>query len=163
MKRIITCCFFFVQLSILHAQSGSIRGMIQTSDDKPVAGMILQLNDPSATCLSDSSGRYQFTGLAAGNYTLLVLSGSMERMERKISLRNQENRICDFRIPVKFSALQDVAVYAVRTQNERHITIGKSGIQSRDLPQSLVVIDHNLLEKQQVQQMSDVLKNTNGV
>ncbi len=163
MTKLLSICILLITFSALHAQSGTIQGTIHSSDSKPVAGMAIQLNGKSTIVLSDSTGHYHFTGLASGNYTITLLTGYTERVEKKIYLRDKENLTCDLRVAVTFTELQEVIVNAGRTQNERQMTIGKSGIAARDLPQSIAVIDREILESQQVQQMSDVLKNTNGV
>ncbi|MEO8517390.1 MAG: TonB-dependent receptor [Flavobacterium sp.] len=61
----------------------------------------------------------------------------------------------------KGEVLQEVIVTS--KQQKTAVTVGKSGIKPLDLPQSIAVINHATLQNQQVENMTDVLKNTNGV
>ncbi|MFA7273808.1 MAG: TonB-dependent receptor [Crocinitomicaceae bacterium] len=63
--------------------------------------------------------------------------------------------------PVK--ELLEVKITANRTANDEDVSIGKIPIRPFDLPQATAVIDETVMENQQSQQLSDVLKNVNGV
>jgi len=61
----------------------------------------------------------------------------------------------------KGEILQEVIVTS--NQQKSPVTVGKSGIKPMDLPQSVAVVTQATLQNQQVSNMTDVLKNTNGV
>jgi iron complex outermembrane receptor protein len=61
----------------------------------------------------------------------------------------------------KGQVLQEVIVTA--KQQQTPLSIEKSGIKPMDLPQSTAVISHATLKNQQVANLSDALKNVNGV
>ncbi|MEO5776507.1 MAG: TonB-dependent receptor [Flavobacterium sp.] len=61
----------------------------------------------------------------------------------------------------KGEVLQEVIVTS--NQQKTPPTSGKAGIRPIDLPQSVAVINQTTLQNQQVTNLSDILKNTNGV
>lgn len=61
----------------------------------------------------------------------------------------------------KGEILKEVIVTA--NQQKTPITVGKAGIKPMDLPQSAAVISQATLQNQQVNSITDILKNTNGV
>ncbi|SFE84714.1 iron complex outermembrane recepter protein [Chitinophaga sp. CF118] len=61
------------------------------------------------------------------------------------------------------SQLAEVVVDGKRSLNKKAITIGKLPVASIDLPQSVTVINQEVLRDQQAQRLSDVVKNINGV
>lgn len=54
-------------------------------------------------------------------------------------------------------------VIITSNQQKTSPTVGKSGIKPIDLPQSIAVINQTTLQNQQVTNLTDILKNTNGV
>jgi iron complex outermembrane recepter protein len=51
----------------------------------------------------------------------------------------------------------------VKVQTKQTINVGKAGIAPMDLPQATSVVTERILRDQQVQKLSDVLKNVNGI
>jgi iron complex outermembrane receptor protein len=63
----------------------------------------------------------------------------------------------------KIKELNEVNVSYFKSNNQKIITIGKAPIKLMDLPQSVSTINRDVIEQQQVTQLSDVVKNFNGV
>lgn len=61
----------------------------------------------------------------------------------------------------KGEILQEVIVTA--NQQKSPVTVNKSGIKPMDLPQATAVINNAVIESQQINSMTDLLKNVNGV
>lgn len=59
--------------------------------------------------------------------------------------------------------LGEVTIKGNKGHNRTPVSIGKIAISPMDLPQSLTIIDGELLKRQQAVDMSDVLRNVNGV
>jgi len=57
-------------------------------------------------------------------------------------------------------ALNEVAVVA---RNKKNLAVGKMNISEMDLPQAMIVIDENALKAQQISNITDLLKNVNGM
>ena len=56
--------------------------------------------------------------------------------------------------------LNEVAVIA---KSKKNLAVGKMNVNEMDLPQALIVIDENALKAQQISNITDLLKNVNGM
>jgi iron complex outermembrane receptor protein len=63
----------------------------------------------------------------------------------------------------KLKNLAEVTIKSVKNVNRIPLSIGKLAINPMDLPQATTVIDRDVLVRQQALDMSDVLRNVNGV
>ncbi|HEX8268624.1 MAG TPA: TonB-dependent receptor [Flavobacterium sp.] len=86
---------------------------------------------------------------------------SQEALVSDINISERTNTEQDTVRNKKGEVLQEVIITS--DQQKTPVTVGKAGIAPMDLPQSSAVINQATLENQQVQSMTDVLKNTNGV
>ncbi|VTP86606.1 TonB-dependent receptor plug domain-containing protein [Sphingobacterium daejeonense] len=59
--------------------------------------------------------------------------------------------------------IQQVDVTGYNSLNEKVLNIGKAGILDRDLPQAVQIVNAQVIEDQQINRLSDALKNANGV
>jgi iron complex outermembrane receptor protein len=75
----------------------------------------------------------------------------------------ETKNINDFLFNDSTTVLKEVKVISGKTLNEKIISIGKSGIKAKDLPQSISIITNETISNQQANRLSDVIKNINGV
>ena len=75
----------------------------------------------------------------------------------------ETKNINDFLFNDSTTVLKEVKVISGKTLNEKIISIGKSGIKAKDLPQSISIISNETISNQQANRLSDVIKNINGV
>jgi iron complex outermembrane receptor protein len=61
------------------------------------------------------------------------------------------------------STLNEVTIKGYKTPNQKPVRLGKISIPPRDLPQSVQIIGSEVIQDQQANRLSDVLKNVNGV
>lgn len=61
----------------------------------------------------------------------------------------------------KGEVLKEVII--ISNQQKNPVNIGKSGIKPMDLPQATAIINQNTIQNQQINSITDVLKNANGV
>ncbi|KAK6020477.1 TonB-dependent receptor plug domain protein, partial [Ostertagia ostertagi] len=71
--------------------------------------------------------------------------------------------LCLHAQPPAGDAKPEIVITSSRSLNERMTLIGKLPVKPMDLPQSVVVIGKDVLERQQVLHISDALQNVNGV
>ncbi len=152
-----------VGLSAAFAQTGIIKGSIITKNGKPAEAVTVILKDTKYRATADNNGNYLIASVTEGNYVLITSLTGVLPLSKKIIVRKNETQIIDLVLTEDATELKEVTVVATKTINERAVTVGKSGIQPKDLPQSISIINRDILEKQQVQSLGDVLKNVNGV
>jgi iron complex outermembrane receptor protein len=159
--------FFLISLFFIttycHAQTGSISGYITTHDGKPAAfvTVLLKPTNKGTTTLED--GSYVLKEIPFGSYRLVVSSIGLEPVELSAVVNTSE--ISQYNIILTESAQQlaEITITDYGNLNEKKSGLGKTSIAAMDLPQSILVIDKNVLDRQQVSNLSDVLMNTSGV
>lgn len=145
------------------AQNGSIKGRVLSSDNEPISFVNITLKEISKGTTSAEDGTYLLTNIKAGNYTIVTSYMGLQTQEKKVQVVENEIIEFDFQLPVNAQELQEVLVSETRTVNEKPVNIGKIAIRPMDLPQSLSVVNREILEKQQAQTLGDALLNANGV
>lgn len=94
---------FFVLSQSIFAQSGSVRGRVKASGIEALAGARVVLSDSGATVLaetkSSSDGKYEFTLVPAGIYSLSVEGdGYVSRSQSAIQVKPETITFVDFRL-----------------------------------------------------------------
>lgn len=155
----------FCSMAILDAsaQEGMIKGRILTSDGKPVSAVSIRLKEIRRGTVSTEDGIYQLSKLPAGRYTIIVSFVGVKTQEQVVELSADQSIVADFSLEENNSQLAEVIVTYGKGMNEKPVSAGKVSIKPMDLPQSVAVIGKDMLERQQVLQLSDVLQNVTGV
>ncbi|QHL86607.1 TonB-dependent siderophore receptor [Nibribacter ruber] len=162
-KSLLLLCFFFLSSLSLMAQQNVLRGRITTPDGEPAAYVSVLLKEANRAAITSEEGTYQFKHIPAGTYTLMATCIGFESQEKTISVAAGQTNIQDFTVTKTSTQLQEVTVTGRQSINEKPMAIGKIAIKPLDLPQSTTIIGAEVLEKQQVQTLGEVLQNVNGV
>lgn len=88
-----------------------------------------------------------------------IASKAQENLQKNLN----QNTDSYFAFIDSTTLLKEVKVVAEKNLNEKIISVGKSGIKAKDLPQSISIITNNTISNQQANRLSDVIKNINGV
>jgi iron complex outermembrane receptor protein len=178
--RIFLLLFFGLQVVFSNAQSGLlhigassahnpelpngiVQGEIRTTDNQPAAFVTVQLRGTNKATITDDQGFFILKGIKSGTYILEVSLVGLQPQEKSVTIASNEATTVSLTLMENAQQLTDVVVRARRSLNERITAIGKLPVQPKDLPQSITVIDKGILERQQVQTVSDALQNVNGV
>lgn len=148
----------------LAAQStGSVQGTVTTSDGVPVEAATVTATGTGHGAVTRRDGSFLVKDLPAGRYTIAVTRIGLARQEREVTITAGERARLDFAMAETGLELQGITVNSSRSVNSVPVAIGKVAIPPMDLPQSVAVVDHDVLERQQVLHLGDALKNVNGV
>jgi iron complex outermembrane receptor protein len=139
----------------------SISGVI-IEHDKPLENITVLLKELKITVITSEDGRYTFKNIPEGRYTVSVKLPGLNVKEKEVNLNRNINYF-DFKFTESGQKLAEVAINYYKTNNLKSITAGKSGIKSFDLPQSISIINQEIIAEQQANKLSDVIKNVNGV
>lgn len=164
MKSRISIFLFLVfsQLS-LQAQYGSLSGLINDSEGKPAAFVNVLLNETKQNASSNEEGIFQFEKIVPGEYTMVASFVGYKNLTQKIKIEDGKTLNLELELIENAELLKEIVVKGYLSQNERITAIGKMDVKVMDLPIAIQAIDNYVLETQQVQNLSDVLMNTNGV
>ncbi|RBL94091.1 TonB-dependent siderophore receptor [Chitinophaga flava] len=156
----------FVLMSIaVMAQNGVIKGKIKTADGEPAAFVTVGLKDTKRGTVTNEDGTFTVKNLKPGTYTIVISCTGCHKIEQTITVEADKTAEMNFDLQTTSSQLNEVVVDGTRTRtiNRRPVSIGKLPVPVMDLPQSVAIIGHEVLEDQQAQRLSDVVKNVNGI
>ena len=178
MNQYVTCFFVaarLIALSFLLAlcrpgfanggdeAGGSIVGKVVTTDGEPAAEVVVTIRKLKRTTVTDDEGSFRFNHLAPGSYDIEISLTGYEPVNQKVLVEGVKPIPLSIRLSVSGKKLQEITVIGSRTPNQKKTNIGKAGIAAIDLPQSVAVVDKEVLDRQQALTVADVLMNVNGV
>jgi len=143
--------------------NGKISGKVMTSDGQPVAWASIVVKNTSLSAISDEAGNFVLKNIKPGTYSLMASCTGFQAIEKTITVSDDQTAEIIFAIKTTAKQLNEVIVDGRRSQNLQPVTIGKLPVPAMDLPQSIAVINENMIRNQQSQRMSDVIKNINGL
>jgi iron complex outermembrane receptor protein len=162
-KNILLILFLFLFYAAPAQQrNASVHGRITSSDGLALRAKVW-LKSVSNAVAADTAGFYSINNIEPGSYTLCVAVPGCETESRAVTLHANQQLLADFSISESEHQLDGITVTGHRTLNEKAGTAGKAGIVLKDLPQSVYIVERQLLDKQQATLMSDVLRNITGV
>jgi iron complex outermembrane recepter protein len=162
LNKAVFSLLIFIQ-TITFGQTGSIKGKIITSDGQPAEFVNVGLIGTKKWASTNANGEYQINEVQPGKYSLKVSTIGLENKVIDITILDNETVTSDFSLNETTKQLKEIVIVAATSSNERPVNIGKIAIKPIDLPQSISVIDKEILEQQQTLHISEALKNFNGV
>lgn len=155
--------FFILLCAVASAQTGTIKGKITTTDGKPGTDVNIVLKENARGTVAVADGSYVIRNIKAGTYHITASHEGLQTIEKFIKVAADEVLELNFSLAETSKQLDEVIVEARKTANKKALTIGKVAIAAMDLPQAITVVGPTILENQQVQRLSDALRNVNGV
>ncbi|NCI46777.1 TonB-dependent receptor [Sediminibacterium soli] len=163
MKRYVWMVLLLLGSVSLKAQTGILKGKISTTDGREAEGVTILVKETRKSALSFDNGSFVIRGLKPGNYTIEVSHEGLQTVTSTVRILADQATELNLSLKETARQLEEVIVQAKRTANDKAVTIGKSGIAPKDLPQAVTIINQELIDNQQAQRLSDVLRNANGV
>ncbi|NML38201.1 TonB-dependent receptor [Chitinophaga sp. G-6-1-13] len=147
------------------AQNGVIKGKINTADGEPAAFVTIGLKDTKRGTVTNEDGTFSVKNVKPGVYTLVISCTGCQPIQKTVTVGPDQSVEIHLDLQNTSSQLNEVVVDGTRTRtiNRKPVSIGKLPVPVMDLPQSVAIIGHEVLEDQQAQRLSDVVKNVNGV
>lgn len=160
MKTIIFATIFIFCSQLSLAQNRKLSCTVKSDEGITIEKVAVTFG--TLEILTDEFGKFILDSLAIGTYPVLFeKEGYISKTANIVITDSIQN--CTIILASNTKNLDEVIISITRSINEKPIEIGKIPILPFDLPQLTSIIDREILDQQQTQQMSDVLKNTNGV
>ena len=144
-------------------QFGTITGQLLTTDNQPAAGVTIGVKGWNKTTTTDDNGSFAIRGLKEGTYVLEISMVGIKPIQKEVAVAKEGTAVINLTLEEDAKQLSSILITAHRGLNERTTAIGKLPVPTRDLPQSIAVVDKSILDRQQVQTVGDALQNVNGV
>ncbi|XWW47069.1 TonB-dependent receptor [Fibrella sp. USSR17] len=143
-------------------QRGTIHGRLSTQDGQPAAYVSVSVKGSSKGTTTAEDGSYHLR-LAPGDYTLVVSFVGLQTQEQPVTVLSGQTTQLNLTLQETARQLGEVQVRGYKSANQVPLTVGKVAIRPLDLPQSVAVIERDILDRQQTLRLSDALANINGV
>ena len=156
------CLFSLAAKADNDFKNGTIKGHIQTSDGKPAAYVSVGLKNTGKGITADDQGNYRLVNIKPGIYTLRISHVGMPTEEQQVTVRDGQQTEVNITLRESASQLNEVVVAGASRQN-RPVKVGKSGLRILDIPQAVQVIDSTVIADQQINRLTDVIRNVNGI
>lgn len=155
---------FFSSFWMYAQETGSIEGKITSTDGYPLSGIVIKLGKESNTAETNAKGEFRFTKFPVGHHTLILEGNGIKKQSKNIDVLVNQTTHVAFKLDEDITSLNEIVIRVNDTPNKKRENI-LSGldIKAIDLPQSIQIINHQVIEQQQATKLSDVVKNVNGV
>ncbi|WP_339918540.1 TonB-dependent receptor [uncultured Flavobacterium sp.] len=154
----------FTSLYINAQEHGIIEGKILSTDGFPLPGIAIKLGKEAKTTETNANGEFKFANFPTGNHTITLEGVGMKKQSKEIKVLTNQTNFVEFRLIEDITTLKELVIKIKQTPNKKKETV-LSGldIKSIDLPQSIQIVGHHIIEQQQAVRLSDVIRNVNGV
>lgn len=112
---------------------------------------------------SDKDGYFQIYVSQKGAFELSISGVGYRNYVFKINPKGAETSLQPFVIHKSHHDIDQVDIHGYNSVNNKKVGVAKSGITDKDLPQSVQIINKQVIADQQVNTLADALKNANGV
>jgi iron complex outermembrane receptor protein len=163
--RTIVAVFFIISGTAAFSQTGTIKGVIKTSDGQPAEFVNIILKGTGKGTVTDSSGKFFLPDIKRGEYTAEASIVGMNPISKKIDVKENQTVTVDFTLGENIHELQTILV----TANPSKYVTDYPSISLRvktpliELPQNIQVITRqNLVDQQIFDMRQNVGRNVSG-
>jgi iron complex outermembrane receptor protein len=136
---------------------------VTTSDGQPAEQVGILIKGTSLGTNTGADGHFRLT-VPAGSHVLVVSYLGSAPQEFNVTVAGgQTMALPTVQLTQSAQQLAEVTVTATRTINQRPTSVGKMPVRPFDLPQSVVTVNQETLEQQQVLRLSDAIVNVSGI
>ena len=167
-KRIFSAALFWTLLLLMQVTAfaegdAAIKGAVTDPNGAVIATAQVSVTNASTNeqrkIRTDSDGHYELSGLAPGSYRIDITAPGFAPASKPAQLAAGDNMVVDFQLVVEaLTNTVTVASYAVNTST----TGTKTETLLLDVPQSIQVIPHNVIEDQHAKTIGSILQNASG-
>ncbi|WP_405414510.1 TonB-dependent siderophore receptor [Maribacter sp. Asnod1-A12] len=165
MKYLYLILLFTLSIPQAWAQQSNVSGTITNrTTGEPITGASIYIEKLKKGATSDFDGAYKLENLQHGSYTISISYIGFETITENIDItRNLEK---NYSLEEGIFQLQDVEIVGrKRTSYKPDVTYAgtKTGALVKDVPQSITLLNKELLKDQQIYRITDVVDNVAGL
>ncbi len=146
--------------SVAYAQT-TIKGKLVDSKGKELPNFTISSGNKQVQ--SDTQGNFQLFIPQSGPFDIMV-SGLGYRKEKVTVIPTGDiTELKSIVLQKVDREIEQVEIVGYNSVNNKKVGVAKSGIDNKDLPQSVQIINKQVIEDQQINTLGDALKNANGI
>lgn len=144
-------------------ETGAIEGKIISKDGYPLSGVSIKLGKKASVSKTDLKGNFQFENFSVGMHTITIEAEGLKKQTKDIKVVANETTKITFTLEEQMEILREIVIVIKESPNKRKVSAVRSGLKPMDIPQSIQIIDNEIIVQQQAIRLSEVIKNANGV
>jgi iron complex outermembrane receptor protein len=163
--KFITCLFLLFSATAFAQVTGSIKGTVQTSDNKPAEGVSITIKGLNRTTIADNNGVFTIKKVPNGNFTLIVTLVGYNDIEQNVTVDSGETATVNINLSLSNNQLNQVVVLSNKSAFKTNRVSSSLRLQSPiiEIPQNIQVITGKLIQDQQIFDMLEgVTRNVSG-
>jgi iron complex outermembrane receptor protein len=153
-------------VGIAHAQTGTVKGRVTTSDGQSVEYVNIGLKGTSKGSATDKNGYFDIKNIQPGNYILFASIIGLARQERQVEVKSGMVTEIDFALNESLIELSEIIVIDNRLNKfytDSTFIVSKLPLKDIENPQVYNSISRKLIYEQVVTNFNDAIKNATGV
>lgn len=165
MRLIFTMLFLLAGFSVW-AQTGTITGVVRTSDNMPAEYVTVGIKGTSKGAMTDKKGAFSIKNLTPGVYTLIISVSGLKAEEKTVEITEGETETVALKLSESSQQLEEVVVTDARNKYVNNTTSSSLRLNTPilEVPQNVQVVNSAMLKDQQVISMSDgLIRNVSGL
>jgi iron complex outermembrane receptor protein len=162
---LLLCLFVLFTATAFAQNTGSIRGTVQTSDNKPAEGVSITLKGLKRTTIADNNGVFTINNVPKGNITLIVTLVGNNDVEQNVTITSGETATVNITLSLSNNELNQVVVLSNKSAFKTNRISSSLRLQSPiiEIPQNIQVVTGKLIQDQQINNMLEgVTRNVSG-
>ena len=166
LKFLLFFSIFLLSLTSSFAQSGTIKGTIQTSDDKAAEGVSISVKGINKNTIADNNGAFELKNVPVGTHTLVVTLVGYEDLNEEVTVTAAEVTTKDLKLTLSNTELNQVVVLSNKSASKTNRISSSLRLQSPiiEIPQNIQVVTAKLMQDQQIFDMLEgATRNVSGV
>ena len=146
--------------SIAYGQT-TVKGKIKDNQGKDIANITISSGNKQTQ--SNSKGQFELFIPENGSFQIIFSGIGYQRESLNISPEGKITELNSIILQKSDHQIDQVEVLGYNSINNKKVGVAKSGIDNKDLPQSVQIINSQVITDQQANTLADALKNANGI
>jgi iron complex outermembrane recepter protein len=157
--------FTFLGLPAAMAQTGSIKGKVQSKDGTLLPAATVSIAESNTKVQTNTLGAYEIANIKTGVYKITAKFLGMPSETKQISVVEAETTTLDFFLSDANNQLNEVEIAASyrRFGKKESDQVAKLPLKNLENPQVYHIVPKEILQEQVIVTYNDVLKNVTGV
>lgn len=157
--------FLLLSATVFAQNTGTIKGAIETSDNKPAEGVSVTIKELNRTTIADNNGFFTIKNVPSGNYSLILTLVGYKDVEQNVTVATGEEATVNITLSLSNNELNQVVVLSNKSAFKTNRISSSLRLQSPiiEIPQNIQVVTGKLIQDQQIYDMLEgVTRNVSG-
>lgn len=152
-------------LIVLKKRSGSVKGVVKTSDGKPAEFVTVSIKDIAGTTV-DKDGNYQLKNIPEGNYMVTASFIGLGTQMKQVTIEAGQSAVADFVLSENSAQLNEVVIRGNKQNkfaNKQSDQVARLPLDNLETPQVYNVVTNAIIKERNITNYAEVFYNTPAV